>query len=224
MPTSSLSHDHYDQDLLASAPEETRAQLMDQGDVWNPSGHDTSGAGKSAPQARRTSLSHDTDLEANVSREKAPPKRSFLSTAKGKITMTIVAIVIIAIVGGAVGGTVGKKKTSNNTTAVPPSSSGGQGFGPLSSSAAGLSIDGVSPSSSSQLESSSVSTASQSVSPVGIPVSTFTVTGSVGAGGGGGVSSSSPTLSTRGSGGVGGATFVANPLTTNSPVDSNRRR
>ncbi|KZP27862.1 hypothetical protein FIBSPDRAFT_1039863 [Athelia psychrophila] len=75
-----------------------------QGDILNPPGHDTSGAGLSTAQARRNSLSRDADLEANASREKVLPERSFISTTKGKITVVVAAIVVIAaVVGGVVG-------------------------------------------------------------------------------------------------------------------------
>ncbi|KAF9468381.1 hypothetical protein BDZ94DRAFT_1246651 [Collybia nuda] len=117
---------HYDQNLLASAPEVTGERRRE--------GYTTeiltSNTGKATPP-----LTAQSDVEAGlVTKEyhRQPPTRAlpFWRTRKGMIIILVAGIIILgAIIGGAVGGTVGKKDPKG---AIPgpsaPDGSDGNGF------------------------------------------------------------------------------------------------
>jgi len=120
----------YDQDLLASAPAATKAQLQEgyTTDLLDPNHGKTSSShlpqSEQSPPAdrERGSLSPAKELNGRISSTKLVP---FWRTTKG-IIIIIVAIVVVlaAVIGGAVGGTRKKAKgTVNQGVASAPSSS-----------------------------------------------------------------------------------------------------
>jgi len=111
----------YDENLLASAPKATRAQLQD---GYNPDllAEKTS----STPTIPHVDPELANHRPAAVQREDVPlTKTPFYGTKKGIIIIVVVIVVIIAaVVGGAVGGT--RKKNSLNLSS-PISSTQGSG-------------------------------------------------------------------------------------------------
>lgn len=97
----------YDQNLLASAPVATRAQLQE--------GYATdlldSNHGKATPTTPPPASQVDPERGLVPKEYNDSRAQPFWRTGKGRIVIFLVALVVVgAIVGGAVGGTVGKKK------------------------------------------------------------------------------------------------------------------
>jgi len=118
----------YDQNLLASVPKATKAQLQD---GYNPdllvektSSTPTTPA-LDPEMARLTSVQRQSEEAFPLDKKKVP----FYSTKKGIIILVVVAavIVIAAVVGGAVGGTRHKRTSttsSGNEQGAPSSAVG----------------------------------------------------------------------------------------------------
>jgi len=152
---STVGHQTYDENLLASAPAATKAQLQS---GYNPDLL----VEKHTPPPSRPSLTTPAPVRdgRDLESQSIPPKQPFYRTKKGIIIIVVAIIVIIAVVvGGAVGGS--KKKNNNLTT------SNGQGTPSSSanntSSAAGdsqvVGAPGPTPSSASGVASTTISNA-----------------------------------------------------------------
>jgi hypothetical protein len=145
----------YDENLLASAPQATKAQLQG---GYNPDILVEQTSSIPASPAVDPEVAEQPLIPAPRQSEDALPltkkKVPYYATTKGIIIIVILVVVVIgAVVGGAVGGTR-KKKTSSHST-----SSNGQGFASTSAS-----------NGQGRPTSASIS----SIAPQVVPVSTFT--------------------------------------------------
>ncbi|KIM37804.1 hypothetical protein M413DRAFT_256240 [Hebeloma cylindrosporum] len=106
-------HRDYDENLLASAPAATKAQLQS---GYNP---DLLVEKPTSPRSRRDVEARGSSPVEKADHEPMPPKVPFYRTRKGLIIIAVVAIAVIiaAAVGGAVGG---KKKTHAAVTQQGP--------------------------------------------------------------------------------------------------------
>jgi len=114
--TSNAEHRDYDENLLASAPVATKAQLQ--------SGYNPDLLVEKTtppPRPRRNLEAGDTSPIEQADHEPMPPKVPFYRTKKGMIIIAVVAIVVI--IAAAVGGGVGSKAGRKQSTIAQPGSS-----------------------------------------------------------------------------------------------------
>jgi len=121
--SSNAGHRSYDENLLASAPKATKAQLQS---GYNPDLL----LEKATPPRSRPSTGNNAGGNSPVEQadhEPMPPKVPFYRTRKGIIIIVVVAIVVIvaAAVGGGVGGKHKKKQTNIAQQGAGASTEGG---------------------------------------------------------------------------------------------------